>query len=69
MLPTDLIFDDGELMESNRPRIAINVLIRSINQAFPNRDNFLVAGKAIRFMVDYLGGDDRSRNGGMVAVL
>jgi hypothetical protein len=27
---TDLIFDDGEPMESNRHRIAMNVLIRSL---------------------------------------
>ncbi|MEX0267904.1 hypothetical protein AB3R30_02060 [Leptolyngbyaceae cyanobacterium UHCC 1019] len=28
--PTDLIFDDGEPLESNRHRIAMNVLIRSV---------------------------------------
>ncbi|MFB8787874.1 MAG: Uma2 family endonuclease [Potamolinea sp.] len=44
MPPTDLIFDDGEPMESNRHRIAMNVLIRSINQAFANRDNFFAGG-------------------------
>ncbi|MEH1900126.1 MAG: hypothetical protein V7L04_01560 [Nostoc sp.] len=31
--PTDLIFDDGEALESNRHRIAMNVLIRSLQQA------------------------------------
>lgn len=44
MPPTDLIFDDGEPMESNRHRIAMNVLIRSINQAFANRNNFFAGG-------------------------
>ena len=38
--PTDLIFDDGEPMESNRHRIAMNVLIRSLQQAFADRNNF-----------------------------
>ncbi len=41
---TELILDDGEPMESNRHRIAMNVLIRSINQAFANRDNFFAGG-------------------------
>jgi hypothetical protein len=31
--PTDLIYDDGEPMESNRHRIAMNILIDSVNQA------------------------------------
>ena len=44
MPPTDLIFDDGEPMESNRHRIAMNVLIRSINQALANRDDFFAGG-------------------------
>jgi len=44
MPPTDLIFDDGESMESNRHRIAMNVLIRLINQAFANRDDFFAGG-------------------------
>ncbi|HIK12228.1 MAG TPA: hypothetical protein IGS52_18540, partial [Oscillatoriaceae cyanobacterium M33_DOE_052] len=33
MPPTDLIFDDGEPLESNRHRIGMNVLIRSLQQA------------------------------------
>ncbi|RCJ28972.1 hypothetical protein A6770_00825 [Nostoc minutum NIES-26] len=43
MPPTDLIFDDGEPLESNRHRIAMNVLIRSLQQAWgdsPNSDSF-----------------------------
>lgn len=42
--PTDLIFDDGEPLESNRHRIAMNVLIDSVLQAFQERDNFFVGG-------------------------
>ena len=34
MLPTDLIFDDGEPLETNRHRIAMNTLIRSLQQAW-----------------------------------
>jgi Uma2 family endonuclease len=44
MPPTDLIFDDGEPMESNRHRIAMNVLIRSINQAWAERNDFFAGG-------------------------
>ncbi len=36
--PTDLIFDDGEPLESNRHRIAMNVLIRSLHQGYGERD-------------------------------
>jgi transposase-like protein len=32
MPPTDLIFDDGEPLETNRHRIAMNTLIRSLQQ-------------------------------------
>jgi Uma2 family endonuclease len=35
--PTNLIFDDGEPLESNRHRIAMNVLIRSTQQVFLER--------------------------------
>lgn len=38
--PTNLIFDDGEPLESNRHRIAMNVLIRSAQQAFNRTDIF-----------------------------
>jgi Uma2 family endonuclease len=44
MPPTDLIVDDGEPLESNRHRIAINVLIRSLNQAFGDRTDFFAGG-------------------------
>ncbi len=43
MPPTDLIFDDGEPLETNRHRITMNTLIRSLQQAWrdlPNGDSF-----------------------------
>lgn len=42
--PTDLIFDDGEPLESNRHRIAMNLLIRSLQQAWLDRENYFVGG-------------------------
>lgn len=42
--PTDLIFDDGEPLESNRHRIAMNVLIRSAQQALRERTDSFVGG-------------------------
>ncbi|MGJ5633952.1 Uma2 family endonuclease [Nostoc sp. CALU 1950] len=42
--PTDLIFDDGEPLESNRHRIAMNVLIRSLQQAWADRNDFFAGG-------------------------
>ena len=42
--PTDLIFDDGAEMESNRHRIAMTVLIRSLEQGFAHRNDFFVGG-------------------------
>jgi len=42
--PTDLIFDDGEPMESNRHRIAMNVLIESINHHFRERNDYFAGG-------------------------
>lgn len=44
MPPTDLIFDDGEPLESNRHRIAMNVLIRSLQQAWRDRNDFYTSG-------------------------
>ena len=41
--PIDLIFDDAEPLETNRHRIAMNTLIRSLQQAWrdsPNGDSF-----------------------------
>ena len=44
MPPTDLIFDDGEPLESNRHRVAMNTLIRSLQQAWSDRDDFFTGG-------------------------
>lgn len=44
MPPTDLIFDDGEPLETNRHRIAMNLLIRSLNQAYCERNDFFAGG-------------------------
>lgn len=41
--PTDLIFDDGA-WESNRHRIAMNVLIRSLQQAWAERNDYFTGG-------------------------
>jgi Uma2 family endonuclease len=42
--PTDLIFDDGEPLESNRHRIAMNVLIRSLQQLWFDRNDYFTGG-------------------------
>ena len=42
--PTDLIFDDGEPLESNRHRIAMNVLIRSLKHAWSEGQNYFTGG-------------------------
>jgi Uma2 family endonuclease len=42
--PTDLIFDDGEPLETNRHRIAMNVLIRSLKQVWSGRRDFFTGG-------------------------
>ncbi len=42
--PTDLVFDDGEPLESNRHRIAMNVLIDSVLTALAERTDFFVGG-------------------------
>ena len=44
MPPTDLIFDDGEPLESNRHRIAMNTLIRSLQQGWADRNDFFTGG-------------------------
>ena len=42
--PTDLIFDDGVPLESNRHRIAMNVLIRSAQQVLKAQPDSFVGG-------------------------
>lgn len=44
MPPTDLIFDDGEPLESNRHRLAMNVLINSLEEYWQERDDFFAGG-------------------------
>jgi Uma2 family endonuclease len=44
MPPDDLIFDDGEPLETNRHRIAMNLLIRSINHAWKDRNDYFAGG-------------------------
>lgn len=40
----DLIYDDGEPLESNRHRIAMNVLIDSVHQAYQGRNDYFAGG-------------------------
>ncbi|WP_127086020.1 Uma2 family endonuclease [Dulcicalothrix desertica] len=44
MPPTDLIFDDGEPLESSRHRVTMNALIRSYRHHCAGRNNFFVGG-------------------------
>ena len=44
MPPTDLIFDDGKLLETKRHRIAMNLLIDSLYQHWSDRKDFFVGG-------------------------
>lgn len=42
--PTDLIFDDGETLESNRHRIAMNALIEAVTLAYQGREDYFAGG-------------------------
>ena len=42
--PTDLIFDDGEPLESNRHRVNINLLCDSLLEAFSDKNDFFTGG-------------------------
>ncbi|MBP0020021.1 MAG: Uma2 family endonuclease [Cyanobacteria bacterium SBLK] len=42
--PSDLPYDDGEPLESNRHRIAMNVLIDSLHQIYQGRDDYYAGG-------------------------
>ncbi|BAZ04223.1 Uma2 family endonuclease [Calothrix sp. NIES-3974] len=44
MPPTDLIFDDGEPLESNRHRVAMNLLICSLKYHWREQNDFFVGG-------------------------
>ena len=50
--PTDLMFDDGEPLESNRHRIAMNVLIDSAEQALADRTDFFTGGNMFVYYSD-----------------
>ena len=42
--PTDLIYDDGEPLESNRHRIAMNALIEAVTLAYQGREDYFAGG-------------------------
>lgn len=42
--PENLIYDDGEPLSSNRHRIAMNVLIESIYEAWADREDYFAGG-------------------------
>ena len=42
--PTDLIFDDGVPLESNRHRIAMNTLIEALTLAYQGREDYFAGG-------------------------
>jgi Uma2 family endonuclease len=44
MPPTDLPYDDGEPLESNRHRIAMNALIEGVHQAYQGREDYFAGG-------------------------
>ena len=45
--PSDLVFDDGEPLETNRHRIAMNVLIDSVLSALAERSDFFAGGNML----------------------
>jgi Uma2 family endonuclease len=44
MPPTDLVFDDGEPLESNRHRVAMNLLICSLKHHWAEREDYFIGG-------------------------
>ena len=42
--PSDLPLDDGEPLETNRHRLAMNALIHSLQQAWADRNDFFTGG-------------------------
>lgn len=50
--PKDLIFDDGEPLESNRHRIAMNVLIEAVHRAYQGRNDYFVGGNMFIYFSD-----------------
>jgi hypothetical protein len=51
--PTDLVFDDGKPLETNRHRIAMNVLIDSALSALAERANFSVVAICLSTTVEF----------------
>ncbi|KOR38332.1 MULTISPECIES: Uma2 family endonuclease [Planktothricoides] len=49
MPPTDLIFDDGKPLETNRHRTAMNALIRSLEYAWRDRNDFFTGGNMFMY--------------------
>ncbi len=49
MPPTDLIFDDGEPLETYKHRMAMNVLIDSLMQGWANRNDFFTGGNMFMY--------------------
>ena len=50
--PTNLIFDDGEPLETHRHRLAMNVLIDAVNQALKDRTDFFAGGNMFIYFSD-----------------
>lgn len=60
MPPTNLIFDDGEPWETNRHRVAMNVLIRSLQQHWADRTDFYIRTPTCRTSCGLVAGVGRS---------
>ncbi len=56
--PTELIYDDGVPMESNRHRIAMNALIRSVNVALNEREFFAGGNMFVYYSLDKVKNED-----------
>ena len=56
--PTELIYDDGVPMESNRHRIAMNALIRSVNVALTGREFFAGGNMFVYYSLDKVKNED-----------
>lgn len=50
--PSNLVFDDGEPLETNRHRIAMNVLIRSLKHGWTERQDVFVGGNMFVYYSD-----------------
>ena len=50
--PTDLVFDDGEPLKTNRHRMAMNVLICSLKHGWTERQDVFVSGNMFVYYSD-----------------